>query len=570
MAISTIGGAASGSRQPKSRTFSTSGVWTVPTGVTSVKVTCVGAGGTGYTSQFAGGGGGYISGIVDLTNVTSVPVTVGAAPVQSGGNGGDSSFGSLLFAQGGRDRLNGGATTTTPDVLGTDYVTRLVSVTSPHAFMPHGVNAGNYHMSVNGQNFTNGTGPVWTWRSKSRTFVNGNRPHMGNFNGVNNKFYELGDRIIWFNDSYINDQSITGSPNPISGFWFSKAKSAIDAVAANGSFTWEAMTGFPPTMTSRTLAYGEVYIVGTAMYYASPSDGIWRTTDGVAWTQVCAVNPASGSKLGLYIDPQGRIVTAVNTSGTAVVFYRTTDANWTAWTNLGTVFTTGTPSYILNVNAMGTSLRYDVPTDRWILVAPAYYLNQTNSSNFPIYMNVGQITSNAPSISYWTQYNFNDGGVNPATGSYFHMWWNSDNTVAGHLSKNLYVYPNPLQAAQNTSPASTFFMTIPQGDAFLALVGMVPGDAHVLAIEGTGSDSGASAVFLSAAGNKGHEGRQFAAGGAGGPGIYYDGSYRIGGQGIDGFGWGSSDYNQNGTTAGSGSYNGLVAKNGVVILEWWE
>lgn len=91
--------------------------WTVPDGVTRVKVTVTGggggSGGIGVTNATTvgvsggGGAGGTAIRIVDLTGISSVSVTIGAggaagiAGNTSGGNGGASSFGAFASASGG-------------------------------------------------------------------------------------------------------------------------------------------------------------------------------------------------------------------------------------------------------------------------------------------------------------------------------------------------------------------------------------------------------------------------------------------------------------------------------------
>ena len=101
--------------------FTTAGVtnWTVPEELRKgrkcyVKVIGGGAsGGIGSTTASAvtcgggGGGGGVAEGLVDLTGINSVSITVGAggAPVSgisvNGKNGGSSSFGTYMSASGG-------------------------------------------------------------------------------------------------------------------------------------------------------------------------------------------------------------------------------------------------------------------------------------------------------------------------------------------------------------------------------------------------------------------------------------------------------------------------------------
>jgi hypothetical protein len=75
--------------------FTSSGTFTVPAGVTKVKVTVVGGGGSGGTGGSGGGGGGAAIEIISgLTPASTVTVTVGGAS-------GTSSFGAYCSATGG-------------------------------------------------------------------------------------------------------------------------------------------------------------------------------------------------------------------------------------------------------------------------------------------------------------------------------------------------------------------------------------------------------------------------------------------------------------------------------------
>lgn len=104
------------------QTFTANGTFTVPSGVTQVRVLCVGGGGGGASGHQGGGGSGYVqTGTFSVTPGQSIAVTVG-----SGGNGAiavnstndiigispgtSSSFGSLLTANGGQvvTSVNGG------------------------------------------------------------------------------------------------------------------------------------------------------------------------------------------------------------------------------------------------------------------------------------------------------------------------------------------------------------------------------------------------------------------------------------------------------------------------------
>lgn len=112
-------------------TFTSSGTFTVPPGVSKIDIFCVGGGGGGaggYASLYGnwrgggGGGGGYTATVLNkaVTPGSSLTVTVGAGgsaaaanSMATGGTGGTSSVGSLVSAKGGtggRTVSNGGET----------------------------------------------------------------------------------------------------------------------------------------------------------------------------------------------------------------------------------------------------------------------------------------------------------------------------------------------------------------------------------------------------------------------------------------------------------------------------
>ena len=92
----------------KWRVFGVSSTFTVPAGVTKIRVRVVGggAGGGGGAVLRGGSGGGYAHGVFNVTPGSAYTVTVGlggAAGIGSnyGGSGGTSSFGALISATGG-------------------------------------------------------------------------------------------------------------------------------------------------------------------------------------------------------------------------------------------------------------------------------------------------------------------------------------------------------------------------------------------------------------------------------------------------------------------------------------
>ena len=86
--------------------WTSNGTWSRPSGVKTIMVTVTGAGGGGSGFQESGGAGGTSQRQVDVTNVSSVSVTVGNPGGGTnysgcGGNGNSSSFGGYCSASGG-------------------------------------------------------------------------------------------------------------------------------------------------------------------------------------------------------------------------------------------------------------------------------------------------------------------------------------------------------------------------------------------------------------------------------------------------------------------------------------
>lgn len=102
--------------------FTTTGNFTVPYGVSCIRVDAWGGGGGG--SSFAGaagggGGGAYVAGILNVTGNTTVPVTVGTAG-NVGGAGGASTVGSLTANGGSSSSTATGGTGGAASVTGGD------------------------------------------------------------------------------------------------------------------------------------------------------------------------------------------------------------------------------------------------------------------------------------------------------------------------------------------------------------------------------------------------------------------------------------------------------------------
>ena len=86
--------------------WTSNGTWSRPSGVQTISVTVTGAGGGGSGFTEAGGAGGTSKRVIDVTNTSSVSVTVGNPGGGTnysgcGGGGNTSSFGSYCSASGG-------------------------------------------------------------------------------------------------------------------------------------------------------------------------------------------------------------------------------------------------------------------------------------------------------------------------------------------------------------------------------------------------------------------------------------------------------------------------------------
>ena len=95
-----------GSGMRSMQVWTSNGTWTRPQEVTTIIVTVVGAGGGGSGECESGGAGGMSERVIDVTNTSSVSVTVGnpgggTGYSGCGGSGNTSSFGSYCSASGG-------------------------------------------------------------------------------------------------------------------------------------------------------------------------------------------------------------------------------------------------------------------------------------------------------------------------------------------------------------------------------------------------------------------------------------------------------------------------------------
>jgi len=140
------------------QTFTSSGTWTKPTGVTKVIVEVQGAGGGGSQNSsvngrcISGGGGGYAKKFLDVSSISTSTITVGAA-----GTGGSSAAGTV----GGNSSWADGTNT----ITGAASTTAAVNNDSGQVFAGGAATGGD--INIIGSKGGPSSGDVGGWRADS-------------------------------------------------------------------------------------------------------------------------------------------------------------------------------------------------------------------------------------------------------------------------------------------------------------------------------------------------------------------------------------------------------------------
>ena len=153
--------------------FGVSGTFTVPTGITSIRVRVVGAGGGGFASGTGGGGGGYAHGVFTVIPGATYTVTIGIGGTAgaSATAGGTTSFGALISATGGQAGKAGATPATGGTGTGGDF--QATGGASGGAAGSGGGGAGSSGSYANGNPATVNTGGGGGGTSGTETLYSG-------------------------------------------------------------------------------------------------------------------------------------------------------------------------------------------------------------------------------------------------------------------------------------------------------------------------------------------------------------------------------------------------------------
>lgn len=327
MAATIFPAASSGGLQPYEQVFTSSGTWTKPNGVKTVEVTLVGAGGGGSTYGF-GGPGGVIKRTLDVSNITSATVTVGAGGAATK-SGGSTIFNNQLVAIGGEGATNGLNTNfeaagangwTDLSETGVNYL-QLSSNTTAYSIFNQAANVIYYgHIAGNTNKFaffqTGSGSSTWEWKNLSnpsatyttvttRTFAgrDGQRPVWDNnriyFDGASNS--TTGSCFFTYSSSGLGSRVDFNKPEAgffgsINGVLYLAPQQPVAQVrkSIDNGTTWTTETATfsgPITTFNSNASFNGCYSDGSIIVGATPY-GVFATANGTSWV---SANPGWSS-----------------------------------------------------------------------------------------------------------------------------------------------------------------------------------------------------------------------------------------------------------------------------------
>jgi hypothetical protein len=338
MAISVIGGATVSAPQQYEQVFTSSGVWTKPTGVKTCELTIVGGGAGGATNTGQGGGaGGYYKTILDISATTSATITVGAggtfAGLQTTVGGGATTFSTN---NGLSITSNGGGSTATNAL---DGIQSQGTTYYPNQFGSLGITSGNQIPSVTGSSYTNAAALLGfgNGRYVMLPLANGgvNYPTTQIYHSTNGTTWSAGTNLatarVFSDVAYGNGIFVAVRPTAVAA--------ATTVVTSSDGITW---TETSVTMAADKIIFANGVFVTVGSTSGSQGTSFW-STNGTTWTQGTVTRTIQAAETSIWYgrpmwDGTKFIQIHSNTSYVGHV-YQSTDGK--AWTQLAV---TGTNS----------------------------------------------------------------------------------------------------------------------------------------------------------------------------------------------------------------------------------
>lgn len=310
MSVSLVPAKSSGGLQPYEQIFTSSGTWTKPAGVKTAEVTVVGASGGSSSGNPPSSAGGYFKRIIDVSNMSTVSVTVGAGG-GSGATGGSSSFGTITCP---------GSTNNVYNTAGSWYDTSKSGVAywqnsgssytgmydiwyGSNGSVTYAKTANDGRVFVygqgNGYNATSINGVGWSQMSGANAYGEGKIVYG---NGV----YVRVDGNNWANNIYYSTNGASWNYLSVPGGYYKYGLTYGPAgflIASNDGTVIKSTDGTNWTQMANFPTSGAAFLESTSTHYylfVSGNSTAWRSTDGNTWTSFSLPSSVNGNNYYYY------------------------------------------------------------------------------------------------------------------------------------------------------------------------------------------------------------------------------------------------------------------------------